>query len=162
MQLADGKGLVHIVTGTDLLAGVMADSAADAGERMLFFEEFQGFSVFALIDKGDIALDAHVCRAGGLAWGRAALVDTNNPGNGLGIFFESGFAFREPFVIFVGACNGAYLGTLAATGAFVRVDVTGLLMHFCRKVTGFPLQIHQFRVGEQFNVEMPADLDQFR
>ena len=34
-------------------------------------------------------------------------------------------------------------------------------MDGCRKITGFPFQIDQFRVGEQFDVEMPADLDQF-
>jgi hypothetical protein len=162
MQLADGKGLVHIVTGTDLLAGVMADSAADTGERMLLLEEFQGLPVFALVDKGDIALDTHMCGAGGFAWCGAALVDSKGTGNGLGVFFESGVAFREPFVIFVGACNGAYFGTLAAAGTLFRVDEAGFLVHFGRKITGFSLQFHQFRVGEQFDVEMPADLDQFR
>jgi len=154
--------LIHVVTGTDFLAGVMADPAAYTGERVLLLEELKGFPVFALVDKGDVALNAHMCGAGGFAWCGAALVDTIGTRNGLGIFFESGFAFRKPFVIFVGACNGTYFGTLAAAGALVRVDEAGFLVNFCRKITGFSLQFHQFRVGEQFDVEMPADLDQFR
>ena len=154
--------MVHVVTGTDFLTGVMADPAADAGERMLLFEKFQGFPVLSLVDKGDVALDAYMCGTGGLAWRSAALVDSECTGDGLGVFFESSFAFREPFVIFVGACNGAYLGTLATAGAFVRVDEAGFLVNFCRKITGFSVQFYQFRVGEQFDVEMPADLDQFR
>ena len=162
VQLTDGKGLVHVVTGTDLLAGMVADPAADTGKRMLLLEEFKGFPVLSLVDKGDIALNTHMCGAGGFAWCGAALVDSKGAGNGLGIFFESRLAFREPFVIFVGACNGTYLGTLAAAGALVRVDKAGFLVHFCREITGFSLQLHQFRVGEQFDVEMPADLDQFR
>jgi len=154
--------LVHVVTGTDLLTGVMTYPAADAGEGMLLLEEFQSFPVFSLVDKGDVALDAYMCGTGGFAWCRAALVDTIGTRDGLGIFFESSFAFREPFVIFVGACNGAYLGTLATTGAFIQVDEAGFLVNFRRKITGFSVQFYQFRVGEQFDVEMPADLDQFR
>ena len=34
-------------------------------------------------------------------------------------------------------------------------------MNRCRKIARFPFQIDEFRIGEQFNVEMPADLDQF-
>jgi hypothetical protein len=32
----------------------------------------------------------------------------------------------------------------------------------CRKITGASRQFHQFGVRKQFDVEMPADLDQFR
>ena len=120
------------------------------------------FPVFSLVDKGDVALDAHMCGTGGLAWRSAALVDSKGTRDGLGIFFESSFAFRESFVILVGACNWAHLGTLAATGAFVRVDEAGFLVNFCRKISRFSVKFHQFRIGEQLDVEMPADLDQFR
>jgi len=154
--------LVHVVTGTDFFTRVMADPATDTGERVLLFKEFQGFPVFALVDKGDVALDTHMGRAAGFTGCGAAFVDSIGTRDGLGIFFESRLAFREPFIIFVGACNGAYLGTLVAAGAFVRVDEAGFLVNFCRKITGLSIQFHQFRVGEQFDVEMPADLDQFR
>ncbi len=162
MQLSNGKGLVHVVTGTDFFTGVMADSAADAGERMLFFKEFQCFSVLALVDKGDVALDTYMGRTGGFTGRGAAFINNKCTRDGLGIFLESSLTIREPFIIFVGACNGADLGTFAAAGAFVRVDEAGFLVNFCRKITGLSIQFHQFRVGEQFDVEMPADLDQFR
>jgi len=161
MQFTDGKGLVHVVTGTDFFTGVMADPAADAGERVLFLEEFQSFSELALVDKGDVALDTHMGGTGGFTGSGAAFVDTKCTRDGLGVFLESGLAVRETFVILIGASNWAHLGTLAAAGAFVRVDEAGFLVNFCRKITGFSIQFHQFRVGEQFDIEMPADLDQF-
>ena len=34
-------------------------------------------------------------------------------------------------------------------------------MNGCREIARFPFQIDEFRIGEQFYVEMPADLDQF-
>ena len=64
------SGAVQIRSGTDSLTGMVADASTDPGKRVRIFEEGQSLPIFFLTDKGDIALNAHMCRAGGLAGGR--------------------------------------------------------------------------------------------
>ncbi len=53
----------------------MADTPADAGKRMVLFEELQSFPVFARIDQGNEPLNADMGRAHGLAGRRAPFAD---------------------------------------------------------------------------------------
>jgi hypothetical protein len=161
MQLADCQGLIHIVARTNLFARMVADAAANARKRVVFFEKFQGFPVFALVDQGNIALDAYMRRTGGLTRGCPPFFNSKSTRYGLGVFFEGRLTRREPLVIFIGAGYGADFGTFTAAGAFIQIDVAGCLVNRCRKIARFPFQVDELRIGEQFNVEMPADLDQF-
>ena len=102
MQLPDRQGLIHVVAGTDFFAGMMAYPTAYAGKGVVFFKKRQCFTVLALIDQGDIALDAYMGRASCLAGGRAALADPESPGDRLGVLFVNCFAFRQALVIFIG------------------------------------------------------------
>ena len=101
-------------------------------------------------------------RTGGLTGGCPPFFDAESTGNGLGIFFKCRLTRGKSLVIFIGTGYGAHLGTFTTAGAFVQIDITRCLMNLCRKIPRFPFQIDKFRIGEQFNVEMPADLDQFR
>ena len=49
----------------------------------------------------------------------------------------------------------------AAPGAAVQIDASGTLLDFHFKIACGPLHRFQIRIGDQFNVQMPADLDQF-
>jgi hypothetical protein len=62
---------------------------------MVLLEELQGFVVLALVDQGDVALDADVGRTGGLAGGGASFADAESAGNRLGILFENRLAVSE-------------------------------------------------------------------
>jgi hypothetical protein len=100
-------------------------------------------------------------RAGYLARGRAALANTEGPGDRLRILLENGLAFGQALVVFIGQGDGADLDALAATGAFLQIDETGLLVDGSGKVSRVPFEIQKFSIGEQFDIQMPADLDQF-
>jgi hypothetical protein len=80
----------------------------------------------------------------------------------LGVFFENRPAFVQPAVVLVGQLDGADFGAIPAAGALGRIDVARVFADPGREPAGFAVQGQQFGVGEQFDVEMPADLDQFR
>jgi hypothetical protein len=94
VQLPDRQGLIHVVAGTDFFAGMMAYPTANTGKGVIFFKKRQCFTVFALIDQGDIALDAYMGRASCPAGRRAALADPESPWDRLGVLFIDCFAFR--------------------------------------------------------------------
>jgi len=80
--------------------------------------------------------------------------------NCLGVFEIDGLAFGKPTVIFVRDFLGAFLSTQAAGNAFVRVHIAGVLEDAHLKISFFAVNGCDFGEGEQFDVDVPADLDQ--
>lgn len=97
---------------------MVADTAADPGKGVFFFEKPQGLVVLTFSDQGDIALDAGMRRTGGLARGGTPFVYAECPRNGLGILFIDGLTKIDAFVVLVGKGDRADLGALAAACAF--------------------------------------------
>jgi hypothetical protein len=64
-------------------------------------------------------------------------------------------------VVFVGQGNWAHRDTIAAGRALCRIDETGLLADGDFEITGGPCNPFNFGAGNQIDIEMPADLDQF-
>jgi hypothetical protein len=52
--------------------------------------------------------------------------------------------------------------TGTATGAQIHFDAAGAFSDFNLEIAGVPLDAFKVRIGDQFNVQMPADLDQYR
>ena len=119
MQLPDGQRLIHIIAGTNLFAGVMANPATDPRKGVVFFEKFQCFLIFTLVDQGNITLNTDMRRTGGLTGGCPPFFDAKSTGNGLGIFFNCRLTRGKTLVIVIGAGYGTYLGTFTTTGTFV-------------------------------------------
>ena len=80
---------------------MVAYPPADAGKGVVLFKQFYGFSIFPVVDERDIALNADMSRAGGLAGRCASFADGKGAGYGLGIFFINGFAGGKAFVLFI-------------------------------------------------------------
>ena len=118
MQFPDGQLLVNVFAGTLTLAGMMADAAADTGEGVFLFEEFEGLVIPAILDQGDITLDADMGRTGGLAGRGSALADTETAGDSLWILFKNSPSKVNTFIVFVGKGNRTDLRAFAAACAF--------------------------------------------
>ena len=112
-----------------------------------FLKKITPFPVFALIDQGDIALDAYMGRASCLARRRAALADPKSPGDRLGVLFVNCFAIGQALVILIGQGNGTYLDALTTAGAFFQVYKTRSLMDGSREVPRNAFKIQQFGIG---------------
>jgi hypothetical protein len=161
VQIHDRQGFVDFLAGAGPFTGVVTDPAADPGKGMLFLEKLHSFPVFPGIDQGDVSLNAHVGRTGRPTGGGAALGDSIAAGNRLGILFKSGFSPGKTLVILVGQLNGTDLGALPATGTLGQVYKAGLLAELGLEISGFADQSQDLGIGQEFDVQMPADLDQF-
>ncbi len=53
-------------------------------------------------------------------------------------------------------------GTIPATGTFVRINIPGIICKRDCKITWITLYGFYFTVCNQVDIQMPADLDQFR
>ena len=82
--------------------------------------------------------------------------------NGLGIFNESRFAFDDPGIVRIHYLFGAFFSAGAAGNTQGFVDKTRLSNQVDLKVTRCAFDVFNFTEGSEFNIEMPADLDQFR
>jgi hypothetical protein len=101
-------------------------------------------------------------RAGGLAGGCSLFGYAERPWYSLWILFENCLAGIEQFVVLVGAGNRTDFCALAAACAFCHVYKSGCLMNFCGKISGLAFEAQKFGVCEKLNIQMTADLDQFR
>jgi len=101
-------------------------------------------------------------RAGGPARRCSPLGNGIRPGNGLGIFFIGRLAIGESLLVFIGDFDRANLGTFAAAGTLIQIDMTRLPANPRGETARFAVQPKKFGIGENFDVQMPADLDQFR
>ena len=82
--------------------------------------------------------------------------------NGLRILHINRLAFAQTAVISVGNFLGAFLRTGAAGNTFFHIDIAWALGQFDLKIARFAAKILHVAERQYFNVDVPADLDQFR
>ena len=140
---------------------MVADPAADDGERIVLFDEFQGFLVFAGSNQGHISLDADMSRTICLAGRGPDLVDGKTAGNSLGELTIDGLPLGEAFIEFGGDVDGADLGAVAATRTLIDVDEPRGLGHSDLEFSRFTLDGFNRAPGQDLHIRMTADLDQF-
>jgi len=90
-----------------------------------------------------------------------AFVDHVSPGNGLGVRPIGSPPNSDALVELAGHCHRANLGTITTAGATLQVDVTRLSPDGDLKTPRLTGYMFHLREGEQFDVQVPADLDQF-
>jgi hypothetical protein len=93
MQILYGKRVIHLVARANPFTGVMTHPPAYPGKGVILLEQCQGLPVFTLLDKGDEALNAHVCGTAGPAGGGTSFIYGKSPGNGLGVLLEHRFLY---------------------------------------------------------------------
>jgi hypothetical protein len=82
-------------------------------------------------------------------------------GDGLLIGDVDGLSLYELFVVFIIHLLGTLFKTGTASNTLVHIHKARMLKDLHLKTALFTMDAHNFRKGHQFNVEMPADLDQF-
>jgi hypothetical protein len=82
-------------------------------------------------------------------------------GNRLGVLDIHGFSLAQIAVIGIGHFFRTFFSAQAAGNALVHIHVTGMLGHTDLKIPLGPGNAGNFRQGQQFDVNVPADLDQF-
>jgi hypothetical protein len=64
-------------------------------------------------------------------------------------------------IVFIGEGDGAHIRTIPASGTFRLVYKTRILIDGDLEVSLFSFDLIKFRTGDQIDVQVPADLDQF-
>jgi hypothetical protein len=118
--------------------------------------------VIALSHHLDITLHIETRGARQAAGGFIGFLNGKCARNGLSIFFIGRFAVTEPLVVFAGKGNRTDFRTVTAAGALGWIDVTGLLGDEGLEVSFRSFNFINFSACDQIDIEMPADLDQFR
>ena len=80
----------------------------------------------------------------------------------LGILHIDGFAFSQALVVFILDLAGASLGTDPAGDTFIHVHIARTLTDSYCKIPRITLNGFHIRQGDEIDVQVPADLDQFR
>jgi hypothetical protein len=75
--------------------------------------------------------------------------------------FKNGFTIVQALVMFAGNIDRTDLGTFATGCTFRYIDISRIFPDSGRKIPLFSFQFQKFSIRQQFNVQMPADLDQF-
>jgi hypothetical protein len=114
-----------------------------------------------LTDHLHVSLNIQACRAGQPTRRLVRFLNGKGPGYGLGVFFIRGLAVTEAVIVFIRQGYRADLGTIAAGGTLGRVNIAGFLMKGDFEISFRAFNRFNFRTGDQVDVEMPADLDQF-
>ncbi len=148
LERSDGDGLVHLAPVAGILATVVTNASADAGEGVVFLDDANGILVATLADQGDVSLGALVGGAGVPAGGNAQLGDGIGIGHSLGVKLVGRVTIVQVGVERVGQDNGADVGAIAATGTLVEVNVPGVEANRRREMASLALQAHYVGVGQ--------------
>ena len=82
--------------------------------------------------------------------------------NGLGILHINRFTFGQAPVVGIGDFFGALFRAQAAGDTFIRIYVAWLLDQLDFEIACFSAYAFNFGKGQKFDIDVPADLDQFR
>ena len=82
-------------------------------------------------------------------------------GHGLGVTDVSSCAAIETAVVLADRGHRAYAGAFAAARAASEIDIAGLIDELCDKPPGLAFKGFNFGIGNDVDIVMPADLDQF-
>ena len=123
-------------------------------------DDLHGLPVLALGNQSHITMGVDMVGTT-IGAGRAiALVDHIAARNGLGVRLVGGLSEPNTLVELTGHCHRANLGTISTTGAAFKVNVARLFFNSdfeSPHIAGYTLHLCE---GEQFDIQMPADLDQ--
>ena len=143
-----------------LLAGMVADPAADAGEGNGTGDQVVGLLKTALGDEGDIALDRDAPGTGRRAGRSAAFGDDKDVGNGT---LRREAVDRAMPAVLRGYFHRANGGTFATSGAALRVHIAGKLLHLEAKPAVFPTgDVFHDGLGEHGDALVVESLQQSR
>jgi hypothetical protein len=79
----------------------------------------------------------------------------------LGVLHMSRFTLDESCIVLIVNLFRTFFRAQSAGNAFFHVNIPGILDDFYFKVALFPGYVYYLGQCQQFNIDMPADLDQF-
>src|SRR4030042_6350436 len=153
-QAADCYRTIELPPVAFLLARVVTNTPDRGRKGIVLFDHIECLFISSSLDQGNVSLGARFSGAGVLAGAGSSFGDEKGIGNGLGIRPVNGLSLIQSLIEFIGKEDGADLCTVVATGAFLHIDVTGMFSNCCLKMSSLSFQRDQFRVCNDFNIEV--------
>ena len=88
-------------------------------------------------------------------------IDCIFKGYRLGVWDVNGFSLRQTFIVFIGHFFGTFFSTHTACDTFVHIHIARLLNDPDGEIPFLSGNLLDFRQGNQLDINVPADLDQF-
>ena len=60
-----------------------------------------------------------------------------------------------------GNVHGTNRGAFATAGAFFQINISRLLPYLRGEISFFPIKLEELGICQEFDIQVPADLDQF-
>jgi hypothetical protein len=92
---------------------------------------------------------------------KTAFINVGDQGNGLSEIDMDGFVFRYFLIKWIRVLDRAVFYTGRTTPAFVLQDIPRLFRQSYLKVSSFAFYAVDFRIRQDLDIGIPADLDQF-
>ena len=92
---------------------------------------------------------------------KTAFIDIGDQGDCLSEVYMDGFVLRYFLIKSIRVFDRAVFYTGSTTRAFALDDISGLLNQGDLEVPCFPFYTVNFSIGQDLDIGMPADLDQF-
>ena len=124
-------------------------------------DDLHGLPVFALGNEGHISVSVYMIGATIGTGGAITLVYHVSPWDGLSVGFVGGLPGANGLVELAGHGHRTNLGAITATGALIQVNVARLFPQSDLEAARLPGYALYPCKCKEFDVEMPADLDQF-
>ena len=162
LEVANGHGFIaQFLAVAVALTGMVADAAADGGQRAALAHEVVGFLELAGGDEGDVALGVDAGGAGAAARGRrGGLGDGEEIGDGLGVEAGDGLAGAQAAVEVAGQRDGAGLGTVAAGVAFFGIDEARLAGDLDGEIAGGTVDLLHVGERDDFDIFVAGAFDE--
>ena len=139
----------------------MADPTAYGREGIFLLDEFEGLTVFASRHQGNVTLHTDVGGTPRLAGSDTPFRDRKGARNGLSIFFKGGLSQGQPLIVFIRPRYRTYLCAVTTCGAAGGINVTRPFSNRYVKIAFRAFNRFYLGTGDQVDVRVPADLDQF-
>jgi hypothetical protein len=139
-----------------------ADASEHARQRQAFHDKPDGLFVFTLPYELDVTLNIDARRTGGHTGSPVQFLDSERNRNPLRKGSEYGLSFGKAFVKLVRPFHRADQGAFPTARAHAFLDIAGLPMNLHFEAAGFSLDSANPAQSQQLDIDVPADLDQFR
>jgi hypothetical protein len=137
------------------------DPAKHPGQRQIFHDNLQGLFILSLPHHLHIPLNVEACRAGQIARGLVRLLDGKGTGYGLGISLIGCLPVAQTLIILTGQYYRAYVDAITTGRTFGSINKTWGFTDSNLEIPFIAFNLLYIGTGDQVDIKMPADLDQF-
>jgi hypothetical protein len=161
LEIPDGHGFIDLASATGILAAVRTDPSKNPGKWQIFHDNLQGFFILSPPHHLHIPLNIEARGAGQTAGGLIQLLNGKGTRYGLGISLIGGLSVAQTLIILTGQYYRTYVDAITTGRTFGSINITWGFADSNLEIPFIAFNLLYIGTGDQVDIKMPADLDQF-